>query len=189
LKVIIGCSFAVSWISFSPYCLCSDVKEETIDLSDKSLVFKGKSENKDYEVNIDFFEEVDAEGSTYNVLPRSVQMHVMKKDKDNEEFWPRLLKDKLLAKNQIKLDWDRYVDEDEEEEAGGFDMSQMQGGMGMGGQGGMPGMGGGGMPPGMGGMPGMGGGMPGMGGGMPGMDGGGMGGMGGMDMEALVSCL
>jgi hypothetical protein len=182
LKVIIGCSFAVSWISFSPYCLCSDVKEETIDLSDKSLVFKGKSENKDYEVNIDFFEEVDAEGSTYNVLPRSVQMHVMKKDKDNEEFWPRLLKDKLLAKNQIKLDWDRYVDEDEEEEAGGFDMSQMQGGMGMGGQGGMPGMGGGGMPPGMGGMPGM-------GGGMPGMDGGGMGGMGGMDMEALVSCL
>ena len=89
----------------------------------------------------------------------------MKKDKDNEDFWPRLMKDKLLEKNQVKLDWDRYVDEDEEDE--GFDMSAMQGGSGMGG--------GGGMPPGMGGMPGM----EGMGG-MPG-------GMGGMDMEALVS--
>lgn len=48
-------------------------------------------------------------------------MHVMKKDKEEEEFWPRLLKDKALEKNQVKIDWDRYVDEDEEEE--GFDTS------------------------------------------------------------------
>merc|ERR1712238_595088 len=91
-----------------------------------------------------------------------VQMHILKKQKEEEEFWPRLLKDKLLEKNQVKPDWDRYVDEDEEEE--GFDMSNVQGGSGMGG-----------MPPGMGGM----GGMPGMGGGMPGMP-------EGMDMEALM---
>ena len=45
----------------------------------------------------------------------------MKKDKEEEEFWPRLLKDKALEKNQVKIDWDRYVDEDEEEE--GFDTS------------------------------------------------------------------
>ena len=37
---------------------------------------------------------------------------------------------------QVKIDWDRYVDEDEEE--GGFDTSALDGGMGMGG-----------MPPGM----------------------------------------
>ncbi len=121
--------------------------------------------------------------STYKVLPRSVQMHVMKvskkeegKDDDDdeeEEFWPRLLQDKTLEKNQVKIDWDRYVDEDEEDEAGGFDTSALEGGMGMGGMPGMEGMGG------MGGMPGMGG----MGG-MPGMEG-----MGGMDMEALVSSL
>ena len=46
---------------------------------------------------------------------------MMKKDKEEEEFWPRLLKDKALEKNQVKIDWDRYVDEDEEEE--GFDTS------------------------------------------------------------------
>ena len=145
--------------------LLTDVKDETIQLTDTALVFKGKSQDKDYEVNIAFFKPVDSEGSTYKVLPRSIQMHVMKKDKEDGDFWPRLLEDKNLEKNQVKIDWDRYVDEDEEEE--GFDTSALEGGMGMGG---MPGMGG------MGGMPGMGG----MGG-MPGM-----GGPGGMDMEALM---
>ncbi|KAL7562220.1 hypothetical protein ACA910_013474 [Epithemia clementina (nom. ined.)] len=136
-----------------------DVKDETIQLTDTALVFKGKSQNKDYEVNIAFYKKVDAEGSTYKVLPRNIQMHVMKKDKNEDEFWPRLLEDKNLEKNQVKIDWDRYVDEDEGGE--GFDTSALEGGMGMGG---MPGMGG------MGGMPGM----------------GGMGGPGGMDMEALM---
>ena len=83
------------------FCAPSDVKEESIDLADESLKFKGKSENKEYEVDISFLKSVDAEGSTYKVLPRSVQMHVMKKDKEEEEFWPRLLKDKALEKNQV----------------------------------------------------------------------------------------
>ena len=150
----------------------SDVRDETIELTDNALKFKGKSGEKDYEVDVEFFESVDSEGSTYKVLPRSVQMHIMKKkgeDDADAEFWPRLLQDKAKEKNQVKVDWDRYVDEDEEDEAGGFDMSALQGGMGMGG--GMPGMGG------MGGM-----------GGMPGMEGmEGMPGMGGMDMQKLVS--
>ena len=152
----------------------TDVKDETINLSESALVFEGTSQDKPYKVDITFFKKVDAKGSTYKVLPRSIQMHIMKHEDDRDEFWPRLLQDKALEKNQVKIDWDRYVDEDEEEE--GFDTSALEGGQGMGG---MPGM-----PPGMmGGMPGM----PGMGGmgGMPGM--GGMGGMpGGMDMEALM---
>ena len=101
----------------------TDVKEESINLEDETLKFRGKSESKDYEVDIAFLKPVDSEGSTYKVLPRSVQMHVMKKNKDDEEFWPRLLKDKTLEKNQVKIDWDRYVDEDEEEE--GFDTSNV----------------------------------------------------------------
>lgn len=112
----------------------TDVKEESINLKDTTLSFKGKSDSKEYALDIEFFKPVDAEGSTYKVLPRSVQMHVMKKkkgdDDEDEEFWPRLLKDKALEKNQVKIDWDRYVDEDEEEE--GFDTSALDGGMGMG---------------------------------------------------------
>lgn len=167
----------------------ADVKDESIDLTDSGLVFKGKSDGKDYEVNIEFFKPVDSSedsGSTYKVQKRSVHMHIMKaaaKEEedggDDDEFWPRLLKDKALEKNQVKIDWDRYVDEDEEDEAGGFDTSALDGGAGMGG---MPGMGMGGMP-GMGGEGGMD--LASMMGGMGGM-GGGAGGMGGMDMEALM---
>ena len=64
------------------------------------LLFAG---GKEYELAITFFKPVDAEdkGSTYKVLQRSIQMHVMKKEKDESEFWPRLLKDKALEKNQV----------------------------------------------------------------------------------------
>ena len=81
----------------------ADVKDESINLEDTTLKFKGKSGDKDYEVDIAFFKPVDAEGSTFKVLPRSVQMHVMKKEKDEDEFWPRLLKDKALEKNQVSV--------------------------------------------------------------------------------------
>eukprot|EP00816_Leptocylindrus_hargravesii_P002640 CAMPEP_0196810710 /NCGR_PEP_ID=MMETSP1362-20130617/13255_1 /TAXON_ID=163516 /ORGANISM="Leptocylindrus danicus, Strain CCMP1856" /LENGTH=205 /DNA_ID=CAMNT_0042185827 /DNA_START=67 /DNA_END=684 /DNA_ORIENTATION=+ len=152
-----------------------DVKDESIQLEDSTLNFTGTSNSKPYTVAIEFFKPVSSEESTYKVLPRSVQMHVVKKDQE-DEFWPRLLKDKAKEKNQVKIDWDRYVDEDEEEEEGGFDMSAMEGGMGMGGAGA------GGMPPGMdmealmkqmGGMGGLGGAGPGAGmGDMAGMMGG-----------------
>jgi len=146
-----------------------DVKNSKIDLEESKLTFAGTSNDKQYEITLDFFKPLDKEGSKINVLERNVQMLLKKKDTE-EEFWPRLLKDKLLEKGCVTIDWDRYVDEDEEDEAGAFDQSNLAGGMdmasmmgGMGGMGGMPGMGG------MGGMPGMGG-----------------GGMGGMDMEALM---
>ena len=86
----------------------TDVKDESINLENTTLKFKGKSgpDSKEYEVDIEFFKPVDAEGSTYKVLPRSVQMHVMKKkgeDGEDEEFWPRLLKDKALEKNHVSI--------------------------------------------------------------------------------------
>ncbi len=40
-----------------------------------------------------------------------------------EEHWPRLLKDKRQNKAMVKIDWSRYVDEDEEKE--GFDTGAM----------------------------------------------------------------
>jgi hypothetical protein len=153
-----------------------DVKDEKIDVSSTNLTFTGSSDGSNYQVDFEFFKEIDLEGSVWNVLPQSIQMHLMKKDKEEDEFWPRLLKDKLKEKNGIKIDWDKYVDEDEEEE--GFDTSALDGGQGMGGMGGMPGMGG------MGGM-----------GGPGGMDMAKMqemlagmgGGAGGMDMEKMMA--
>ncbi|CAM9573347.1 unnamed protein product, partial [Choristocarpus tenellus] len=108
--------------------------------------------------------------STWKVLPRNIQMHI-EKEKTGEEFWARLLKDKALEKTNVKIDWNKYVDEDDDGDAR-FDMSALDGGSGFGG-----GMGGG--MPGMGGMEGMGemGNMEEM---MSKLGAGGMGGMGGM---------
>lgn len=81
--------------------------------------------------------------------------YVLRKKTPKAEFWPRLTKEKV--KNAfIKTDFDKWVDEDEQdgvavEEEDGDPMG------GMGGMGGMPGMGGMGGMPGMGGIPGMGG--------------------------------
>lgn len=63
------------------------------------------------------------QATKYSVRPRDVHFHIMKKDRD-AEFWPRLLKDKALEKTNVKLDWDRYVDEDGED-AAGFDTDAM----------------------------------------------------------------
>lgn len=116
-----------------------DVKDHKIDVTDTSLSFSGTSNSVPYAANLEFFEKIDAtvEGSLWNVLPSSIQIKLMKKDKVNEEFWPRLLKDKVLEKNNVTIDWDRYVDEDEGDED--FDMNSMAGGQGFGGTG-MPGM-------------------------------------------------
>ena len=133
---------------------------------------------------MEFFAPITKSECKHNTNGRNPIITISKTDKD-AEYWPRITKEKV--KNaRITVDWNKWVDEDEEADAppaegGDFDPSMMNAFGG--GGGGMPGM-----PGGMGGMPGMGGmgGMPGMGGmgGMPGM--GGAGGMGGMDMEALM---
>lgn len=142
-----------------------DVKKESavIELGPKSLVFKGKSAKKDYEVKLDLFGEIEDKNpdTKYAIKPREVSFYLKKKE---EGYWPRLLSDKAKQKAHVKIDFDRWKDEDEEDETpmntsgmeglgggGGFDFAKMQQMMGgMGGMGGMPGMGG------MGGMPGMG---------------------------------
>lgn len=54
-------------------------------------------------------------------------MKLNKKYKD-AEFWPRLLQDKTKEKTNVKIDWDKYVDEDEAE-GKDFDMGALDGGM------------------------------------------------------------
>ena len=153
-----------------------------IDESKNTLNFEATSSGQKYGFSMELFDKVVKDESKWNTKGRNIIINVSKKDKEQEEWWPRLTKDK--AKNQqITIDWDKWVDPDDEPEdddkggMGDFDPSLMQG---MGGGGGMPGM------PGMPGMGGMGG--PGAGG----MDmaamqqmlagmGGGAGGPGGMD--------
>ena len=155
-----------------------DCKNPNVDLqADGHLKFTGEAKETQYEIDLQLWGECIVDDSKWNFKGRSVLLSIAKKELEgeDEQYWPRFTKEKMKHPH-IHVDWDKWVDEDEAEEAkdigGDFDPSLM---------GGMPGMGGGGMP----GMPGMGGmgGMPGMGGmgGMPGMEG-----MGGMDMQEMM---
>jgi len=182
----------------------SDVTNPEIKVEKDSLYFKGAggADKKVYEITIKLNKEIDPEKTKYQVLPSRVEFALEKIDVG--PYWERLLADKT-KQHWLKVDFQKWKDEDDSDNEGGEggagggggqggdleEMMKNMGGLGggMGGMGGMPGMGG------MGGMPGMGGmgGMPGMGGmgGMPpGMDmsalGGMMGGMGGKpDMDDL----
>ncbi|KAI0440998.1 HSP20-like chaperone [Xylaria telfairii] len=135
-----------------------DVPKENLklDLKANSLAFHGHSETlkRTYHLEINFFDEIDVENSKIHHTARNVEMKLRKKDL-KEEYWPRLLKD--AAKVQfVKTDFDKWVDEDEQNEVADDDMSQFGGGMGgmpggdfggidfskLGGMGGMDGMGG-----------------------------------------------
>uniref|UniRef100_M4BVQ9 CS domain-containing protein n=1 Tax=Hyaloperonospora arabidopsidis (strain Emoy2) TaxID=559515 RepID=M4BVQ9_HYAAE len=108
-----------------------DVKDEKVTLSNTNLTFKGTSNGQEYEVTLDFLKEVDAESkeSIWAKTDRNLHFYIVKKNQD-EEFWPRLLTDKHLEKTNVKVDWSKFVDEDEDEGQSSFDMSALNGGGG-----------------------------------------------------------
>jgi len=89
-----------------------DAKAATVKLTADKLVFSGKSNGKDYSVDLEFFADVDPEDkeSKFSIKPRNIHFHIIKKNKD-DEYWPRLMKDKTKEKSQVAVDWSRYVDE------------------------------------------------------------------------------
>lgn len=127
----------------------ADPSQAEITLKPTSVSFKGfsKTLKRTYQVVLDLYAEIDEAASKVNHTSRSVELKLVKKEL-SDEYWPRLLKDAKKV-HFLKTDFDKWVDEDEQDEAPADDFSQF-GGMGGGGMGGA-------MPGGMGGMPGMGG--------------------------------
>ncbi|KAL9072895.1 MAG: hypothetical protein Q9161_003266 [Pseudevernia consocians] len=119
-------------------------KSFQVDLKPTSLTFTGHSDTKKttYHVELEFFGEIDVENSKTNHTSRDVEFVLRKKDLKSE-YWPRLLKESKKV-HFLKTDFDKWVDEDEQDLAPDDEMGGGMGGMG-------------GMPPGMPGMDGMGG--------------------------------
>ncbi|KAJ5200351.1 HSP20-like chaperone [Penicillium cf. griseofulvum] len=157
--------------------------DATLNITEKNVTFKGTSrKGVTYSVSLDLFAEIDPENSKVNHTDRDVEL-VLRKKELKEEFWPRLLENKQKM-HFLKTNFDKWVDEDEQDEAGEDDYANNFGGFG--GEGGDPNAGAGGLGnidfsklggmPGTEGMGGMGGGMPDLSalanmGGMPGMGG------------------
>jgi len=105
-------------------------KELKLDLSSTGLRFEGKSATlkKTYRVALDFFAEIDEDESKINHTARDIEIKLIKKEL-KEEYWPRLLKDSKKM-HFLKTDFEKWVDEDEQNEAAEEDFSNF-GGMGM----------------------------------------------------------
>ncbi|KAK0626269.1 HSP20-like chaperone [Immersiella caudata] len=107
-----------------------------LDLKPTGLSFTGHSDTlkKTYALELEFYAEIDVAESKTNHTARDVEMKLRKKELD-ESYWPRLLKEAKKV-HFLKTDFDKWVDEDEQNEAAEDDFSNF------GGMGGMPGMGG-----------------------------------------------
>jgi hypothetical protein len=71
------------------------------------LSFQGYSDTKKatYAVELQFYAEIDPSASKINHTPRDIEMVLQKKEL-NEEYWPRLLKDKAKV-HFLKTNFDK----------------------------------------------------------------------------------
>ncbi|XP_057963068.1 uncharacterized protein OsI_027940-like [Malania oleifera] len=94
----------------------------------------GGTEDHFYELKLELFDKVNVEESKVNIGVRSVFCVVEKAEK---KWWKKLLRADGKPPHYIKVDWDKWVDEDEDNGAGDLDF----GGMDFSKFGGMEGMG------------------------------------------------
>eukprot|EP00887_Chlorella_sp_A99_P004375 scaffold15.g4375.t1 len=135
---------------------CHDVKLDVKNDEEKHaglLSFSAKAQSHGtgpdehaYQQDLELYSEIDDKDIKQLTTDRYITLAIAKKD-PTAPFWPRLLKAAGKPPQNIKVDWDKWQDEDEEDEGpggmpGGFDMSQFESFGGMGGMGGMGGLGG-----------------------------------------------
>jgi len=112
-----------------------------LSLTPTKLTFTGHSETKKttYHVELEFYAEIDPENSKTHHTDRDVEV-VLRKKELKEEFWPRLLKD-TKKMHFLKTDFDKWVDEDEQNAVPEDDyMNNFGGAGGMGDDGGFGGI-------------------------------------------------
>ncbi|TQS35629.1 hypothetical protein Golomagni_03946 [Golovinomyces magnicellulatus] len=110
-------------------------KDYKLDIQSKTIAFSGYSSSlkRQYDVELELYDEIIPEQCTNFKNSKEIQLRLVKKEL-KQEYWPRLTKDARKL-NFIKTDFDRWVDEDEQDQPLEED-SAFPGGMG-----GMPGMG------------------------------------------------
>jgi len=116
--------------------------ELKLDVQNAKLSFLGKSTSKNltYKAEIEFFADIDAAETKVNHTGRDVEL-VLRKKELKQEYWPRLLKDKAKV-HWLRTDFDKWIDEDEQDPSAEDDdyMSRMGGLGGGGGEGGFEGI-------------------------------------------------
>ncbi|KAK4285260.1 hypothetical protein QN277_001986 [Acacia crassicarpa] len=100
-----------------------DAKDVKLKLEpDGRFNFSAKKEEVPYEVDLDLFDKVNVEESKYNIGVRNIVYVIKKAEK---KWWDRLIKQEGKPPVFVKVDWDKWVDEEEENERGGMDFDDM----------------------------------------------------------------
>ncbi|CAL9203619.1 uncharacterized protein OsI_027940-like [Musa acuminata AAA Group] len=80
--------------------------------------------NNTYELKMDLYDKVDKDASKINIGVRSIFVVVAKAEK---QWWKKLLRGDGKAPHYLKVDWDKWVDEDDDGpgdlDLGGMDFS------------------------------------------------------------------
>ncbi|RMZ85903.1 hypothetical protein DV736_g6543, partial [Chaetothyriales sp. CBS 134916] len=106
-------------------------KSLQLKLSPTGLVFTGTSETKKttYHLELEFYAEIDPENSKTHHTAANIQL-ILRKKELTLEYWPRLLKSSKKV-HFLRTDFDKWVDEDEQNEAPEDDyLNQFGGGLG-----------------------------------------------------------
>ncbi|CAI9266531.1 unnamed protein product [Lactuca saligna] len=77
------------------------------------------ADNIPYEIDINLYDNVNVDESKANVGSRNI-VYIVKKEES--KWWSRLLKQEGRTPTFIKVDWNKWVDEDEQDEKAGPDM-------------------------------------------------------------------
>ena len=76
------------------------------------MFFNGKCPAKELELSLELFGEVEVSQSRWNSKGRNIILLIEKKEK---KFWSRIKKDDKKEAT-IQIDWQKWVDEDDETE-------------------------------------------------------------------------
>eukprot|EP00002_Diphylleia_rotans_P001157 TRINITY_DN1063_c0_g1_i2.p2 TRINITY_DN1063_c0_g1~~TRINITY_DN1063_c0_g1_i2.p2 ORF type:complete len:142 (+),score=28.44 TRINITY_DN1063_c0_g1_i2:77-502(+) len=98
----------------------ADVQNPTVTYTEEGVFhFKGvcAKDGRTYEVTLPLFAAIDVEGSRHQATSRCIEVNLQRKE--SGEYWPRLTKEGGKY-HYIKVDWDKWCDEDEEVEEGGL---------------------------------------------------------------------
>eukprot|EP00244_Chara_vulgaris_P013938 TRINITY_DN836_c1_g1_i1.p1 TRINITY_DN836_c1_g1~~TRINITY_DN836_c1_g1_i1.p1 ORF type:complete len:154 (+),score=44.30 TRINITY_DN836_c1_g1_i1:218-679(+) len=96
-----------------------DAKDPKIKLEPEGkLSFAAKAGTSLYEANLEFFDKIKVDESKISVGQRNIIMVIMK---DSPGYWDRLVKGEGKAPPFLKVDWNKWADEDEEQESSNYD--------------------------------------------------------------------
>lgn len=101
-----------------------DSKNEIIKIMSDSISFYAESKENVYKMDFNLYSNIDMKESKYSVNDKSIKI-VLKKTL--QENWSYLLKDRNSYKNNIKIDWNEWINDmdDEVEESNQFNFEQM----------------------------------------------------------------